>query len=294
MEKTASLSFTQVFKAYLVLIKPRIILGNVITAAAGLFLAAKGQIYGGLFLATLVGLSSIIASACIFNNYIDREADRKMSRTQRRTAATKLILPQNALLSAALLAVLGTLLLAFFVNFLTTGIALLGLFVYVVLYSFSKYRTTHATLIGTIAGAVPPVVGYSAVSASLDEGAFLLFLILTLWQMPHFFAIAIYRLEDYAKASIPVLPVKKGIFVTKVQMLLYLIAFIAASCLLTVFGYTGSLYLIAAILLGLAWLKICLKGFKCADDQLWARQMFRFSLIVITGLCLVVPFSIQA
>ncbi len=156
-----------------------------------------------------------------------------------------------------------------------------GFFFYVVMYSFWKYRSTYGTLVGSIAGALPPVIGYCAVSNQFDMGAFLLFAIMVLWQMPHFYAIAMFRLKDYAAASIPVLPVKKGMHVTKVHMLFYTIAFIPVSLSLILFGYTGYMYLAVISFVGLAWLYLCIKGFKVDNDVRWARSMFRFSLVVI-------------
>jgi len=180
---------------------------------------------------------------------------------------------------------LGTLLLAFYVNTLTTLIALCGFVIYVFAYSFMKYRSTHATLVGSIAGAVPPVVGYCAVSQHFDLGAVLLFFIIALWQMPHFYAIAIYRREEYAAASIPVLPVKEGIAKTKFQMVIYVAAYFIASVLPTLLGYTGMVYLSIAVFLGSVWLFLSLQGFKAKNDALWARKMFLFSLVIVTVLC---------
>lgn len=293
MERTLLPSFSYVTKSYCLLTKPRIIMGNVICTAGGLALASKGTIHLWLFLGTLLGLSFVIASACVFNNFIDREADKKMERTQDRALVKGSISAQNAIAFALALGLLGSAVLYQFTNLLTVGIAIFGFFVYVILYSYSKYYSMHGTLIGSVAGAVPPVVGYCAVSNRLDLGAGLFFLMMVLWQMPHFFAIAIYRLDDYAKASIPVLPVKKGVRTTKIQMLLYIIAFTCISALLTLCGYTGYAYLTAVILLGALWTWGSIQGFKCADDQVWARKMLRLSLIVITALCFVIPFSVN-
>jgi heme o synthase len=284
---------TYVTKTYYLLTKPRIIMGNIITTAAGFALASRGSIDLWLFLATFVGLSLVIASACVFNNYIDRDSDKKMTRTQNRALVRGLITPRSALLFALFLGLFGVSLLALCTHLLAAAIALFGFLVYVTLYSFLKYYSTYATLIGSIAGAVPPVVGYCAVSHRLDAGAWLFFMMVVLWQMPHFFAIAIYRIEDYIAASIPVLPIKKGIYATKIHMLLYIIAFTIVSLSLTLFDYTGYLYLIVAASLGLAWLGLCMKGFTCANNGIWARKMFLFSLIVITALCFVIPFSLQ-
>jgi len=267
-------------------------MGNALTAAAGFALASKGFFDFWLFLATLEGLALVIASACVFNNYIDRELDGKMERTKNRALVRGLISPQRAIIFAIVLGLLGTLILALFTNLLTVVVALFGVFVYVVLYSFSKYRTIYGTLIGSIAGAIPPVVGYSAASGHFDAAALILFIMIAMWQMPHFFAIAIYRLKDYTGASIPLFPIKKGLLTTKIHMVLYITLFIAASVMLTILGYTGYAYLIVVVLLGITWLVLCIKGFKCKNDQRWARQMFIFSLVIVTALCVVIPFSI--
>lgn len=291
MEKISIPAFTYLTRTYCLLTKPGIIFGNVITTVGGFTLASKGKFNFWLFLATIIGLSLVIASACVFNNYIDRDLDKKMSRTKNRALALGLISEQRAIIFAIFLGLTGTLLLFLFTNLLTVSIALFGFFVYVILYSFSKYHSIHGTLIGSIAGAVPPVVGYCAVSNRFDLGALILFAMIALWQMPHFFAIAIYRLEDYAAASIPVLPIKKGIQVTKFHMMLYIAAFIAVSFLLTMFGYTGFSFLIVAAFLGFSWLGLSIKGFRCKDDKLWARKMFLFSLIIVMGLCIAIPFT---
>ncbi len=281
-------------KTHFLLTKPGIILGNAITAAGGFALASRKQFDLCLFLAVLVGLSLIIASACVLNNFIDRNSDEKMARTKHRALVTGAMTRQHAIKFSIILGLLGTFFLAVFSSLLATAIALFGFFVYVVLYSFSKYHTVHGTLIGSIAGAIPPVVGYCSVSHHIDFGAFLLFLMIAMWQMPHFFAIAIYRLEDYAKAAIPVLPIKRGIYTTKIQMLLYLIAFILTSFMLTAFNYTGRIYLIATALLGISWLWLCIKGFNCKNDHIWARKMFLFSLVTVTTLCFIIPLSPSA
>ncbi len=215
-----------------------------------------------------------------------------MTRTQSRALVKGLISVRNALIFAVVLGLLGTFILALFTNLLTTFIALAGFVVYVFWYSIWKYRTRHGTLIGSIAGAVPPVVGYCAVSGRVDACALIIFAIIVLWQMPHFYAIAIYRMGDYAAASIPVLPIVKGMHNTKVHMLLYVIAFTLAALMLFVFGYTGYAYLAVAALLGIAWLWLSIKGFKCANDKIWARKMFRFSLVTVTLLCAMISIDL--
>lgn len=278
---------------YYLLTKPGIILGNLITVAAGFLLASKGAIDFGLFIATLTGLVFIMASACVFNNYIDRYTDKKMERTKKRALAAGLISGRNAIAFAIFLGIIGNLILFLYTNPLTALIADAGFFVYVVLYSLWKCRTIYGTAIGSIAGAVPPVVGYCAVSNRFDLGALILFAMMVLWQMPHFFAIAMYHFDDYAAAGIPVLPVKRGMLKTKVRMVFYILGFILAAIMLTLFEYTGYLYLFVTMSIGLVWLGLCLMGFKSTNDQLWGRRMFHLSLLMIAAVCLAIPFDIR-
>jgi protoheme IX farnesyltransferase len=287
-------AYTFAIRSYSLLTKPGIMLGNAITVAGGYFLAARGEFSLWLFLASVVGLSLLIGSSCVFNNYIDRAADAKMARTKNRALATGSISVKSALLFAIVLGVLGLAFLGVYTNLLTVGIALFGFFVYVILYSFSKYYSMHGTLVGSIAGAVPPIVGYTAVSDQLDIGSFILFAILTLWQMPHFFAIAIFRQNDYAAASIPVLPIVKGMRTTKIHMLVYCVVFLAISPLLTVFGFTGYGYFALAVVLSLGWIGLALKGFSpLVNDLRWARKMFAYSLVVITSLSIAMMMDYQ-
>lgn len=278
-------------KTYYLLTKPGIIVGNLITTAGGFAMASKGQVDPWLFFMLFMGLGPVIASACVFNNYIDRYSDAKMSRTKNRPLVKKLIAPWKALLFGSLLGFFGIAILSLFTNFFAMAIAVIGLFIYVVLYSLLKSRSLYATLVGSISGAIPPVVGYSAVTHSFDTGAALLFAILVLWQMPHFFAIAIYRFDDYLAASIPVLPIMKGAQAAKIQMLFYCCAFLGAALLLFSLGYVGKTYALVALVLGSAWIWLCLKGFRVNDDRLWARNMFRLSLLIITAFSLMISID---
>ncbi|MDP1834708.1 MAG: heme o synthase [Chlamydiales bacterium] len=277
---------------YYLLTKPGIVMGNLVTFAAGFLLAAKGVIDFGLFLATLIGLALIMASACVFNNYIDRKIDKKMSRTKDRALVTGLISSRHAILFAIGLAIVGNIILLEYTNLLTVGITSVGFFVYVVLYSLWKCHTIYGTAIGSIAGAVPPVVGYCAVSNNFDMGALILFTMMVLWQMPHFFAIAMYHYDDYVAAGVPVLPIKKGALRAKIHMVLYVIGFVAAAMMLTLFNYTGFVYLAVVAVLGIAWLRLTIQGFKSHDDKLWGFHMFRLSLVMIGAVCIVIPFDI--
>ncbi len=276
---------------YYLLTKPGIILGNLVTVTAGFLLATNGSFDFKSFFATLIGLTFIIASACVFNNYIDCQIDKKMKRTKNRPLVTGLISGRHAIAFAIILGILGNIVLFSWTNLLAVLAADVGFFIYVVLYSFWKYHTIYGTAIGSLAGAVPPVVGYLAASGRFDAGAFILFAMLLLWQMPHFFSIAIYHLEDYTLAGIPVLPVIKGIPRTKVHMALYIIGFIAASLMLTFLNYTGYIYLIVTTVIGFVWLGLGLKGFLCANNTLWGRDMFRVSLLMISAICLAIFFD---
>jgi protoheme IX farnesyltransferase len=290
MVKESPFAFS--FRNYSLLTKPRIIMGNVITAGAGFALASHRQFQLETFLLMLVGISLVIASSCVYNNYIDRHKDKMMERTKNRPLAKGTISEKAALIFATLLIITGSAIFAIGVNLLAMVSVLVGFGIYVFLYSFSKYQTIHGTLIGSVAGAMPPVVGYTSASGHLDGAALLLFLIVALWQMPHFYAISIRRLHDYRSAKVPILPIKKGMLKTKLQMFFYIMAFTIATLMLTAFDYTGYLFMAIASILGIAWLVLCIRGLKTCDDQAWAKQMFRFSLIVIMGISFAIPFSL--
>lgn len=262
------------------LTKPGIIRGNAITATGGFFLAANGEFNPVLFVAMLLGLSCIVASGCVLNNIVDRKIDSRMKRTKRRAIVTGAISRRQALVFAIGLGFAGAAILFYFTNFLTLTLALLGHFMYVVVYGIAKRRTVHGTLVGSIPGAVPPVVGYVAITGALDVVAGLLFLILVFWQMPHFFAIAMFRSKDYAAASIPVLPLVAGSATTKKHILLYIAAFICGVAALTLVGATGYIYIAVMLLTGLWWLRLGFKGYN-ADEIIWAKKMFGASLVVI-------------
>jgi len=279
-------------KAYYYLTKPGIIYGNAMVAIAGFFLASKSHFDFKLFLAMLFGLSFIIASACVFNNMFDYDIDSKMDRTKNRAMVTGKISKTRAAVFATILLILGIIALHHHVNQTALLTALLGFLIYTLVYTPLKHRTVHATLVGAIAGATPPVVGYTAVTNQVDTAAILLFLILIVWQMPHFYAIAIRRLNEYKAASIPVLPAVKGIRFTKISMLIYIVLFVIATSLLYFYKYTGKIYFIVMLLLGLDWLINSIRGFKQnVDNQAWAKKIFFFSLIVLLIFSITISFS---
>lgn len=271
---------------YYRLTKPERTYANVMTAGAGFLLAAKWHVHVGLLLALIVGMSMLVASACVLNNYIDRDLDMRMPRTKKRALPKGEVPALHALVFSALLGVVGVLLLAVYVNWLVLVLGLVAYFDYIVLYGISKRRSVHGTLIGTVSGSIPMVGGYCAVTGRIDAGAIILYATMTFWQMAHFFAIAVYRMKDYAAGGIPVLPIKKGVHRTKVQIMLYAAAFTIAAVALTVFGYTGYIYAAIMALVGVVWLWRGWRGFKVKDDVVWARMMFLFSLKALLVLSL--------
>jgi heme o synthase len=276
-----------VAKRYYWLTKPGIVFSNTIAAMAGFFLASglTGQLNLILFLALVLGIVFVIGAACVLNNYIDRDIDRKMKRTSWRATATGKITKKAVYIFASVLGVIGFGVLALFTNILTIGLVVLAFFSYVVVYGAAKRKTIHSTLIGTVPGAIPPVAGYVAVTGAFDVAALLIFLIMVCWQMPHFYAIGMRRRDDYAAAKIPVMPVVKGMRATKIQILFYVSGFILFNILLVAFGYVGYVYLVVMSGLGIVWLVKGMRGFKVDDDQKWAKRMFSFSLVVLLSLC---------
>lgn len=260
-------------------------------AAAGYFLASKWEIHALVLFGTLIGVALVVASACVFNNYIDRSVDKNMARTKNRALVTGKITGRSALFYAIVLGILGFLLLALTTNLLTVVIGIIAIIFYVILYGVAKRWSVHGTVVGSIAGALPPVAGYVAVSNTIDGAAVLLGLIWIFWQMPHFYAIAMYRSKDYAKAGIPVLPVKEGMVAAKRQIILYVIAFILVTLLMSVSGYTGILYAIVMAIVSIGWLAIGFKGFKKVENVKWARTMFFYSLVVMIVLCIMLSIG---
>ena len=272
-------------KQYLQVTKPGIIFGNLISVIGGFLLAAKGSIDFPLFLATLVGVSLVVASGCVFNNFIDRDIDRIMERTKNRALVKGLIPPKTTLVYATILGIVGFALLYIGANPLAMWLAVMGFVIYVGVYSlYMKRNSVYGTLIGSLSGAAPPVIGYCAVSGQFDTGALILLLIFSLWQMPHSYAIAIFRFKDYQAAGIPVLPVVKGISVAKHHITVYILAFMIATLMLTLSGYAGYKYLIVAGAVSVWWLGMALKGYKAENDVVWARKLFGFSIVTIMSL----------
>ncbi|HYH36154.1 MAG TPA: heme o synthase [Candidatus Saccharimonadales bacterium] len=268
-------------RAYYWLAKPGIVYGNALTLIGGFLFAAEWDIDPGLFLATVGGTCLVMASSCVFNNYIDRNIDKKMARTKWRATANGKVSGGAALIYGTILGVLGFGTLLLWTNALTALIGVIAFIDYVALYGWLKRRSFHGTLAGTIAGSAPPVAGYCAVTGRFDLGALIIFLIMLCWQMTHFYAIAIRRSKDYKAAGIPVLPLVKGVRHTKIQMILYTIGFILGIIWLTAAGYAGDIFLVVMVAFGVMWLRRGLTSFNIKDNVLWAKQMFMFSLVVL-------------
>lgn len=278
-EQTQSL-----IKDFLALIKIGIVNSNMITTFTGLFLAI--QLSGGHFLRnldilffTLGGSGLIIAGSAALNNLIDRDIDPVMSRTKSRPTVTGRFKAPAVLTLALTFIVIGEVLL--FSASIAAGLwGLAGIFSYVVLYSmWSKRRHVSNTIVGSISGAIPPLIGYAAFEPTLGVGAWALFLIMFIWQPAHFYALAMRRTEEYRAANIPMLPVVKGFARTKKSILGWVLLLFPLPFLL---ADLGTIFLILATMLNVGWLYLALRGFKAKDDLKWATSMFVYSLNYMT------------
>lgn len=275
---------TGTWKDFITLTKTGIVTSNLMTVFLGIWLAAK---FNGLSLIdnvvpiilALVGATLVLAGATSLNNYIDRDIDKIMPRTKDRPSAAGRIPEKQVLFVGLALAFAGTaLLLAIEVMAAVWG--LIGLVFYIFFYSlWTKRTTTFNTAVGAVSGAVPPMIGWAAIDPGLHPVAWVLFIMLFLWQMPHFFAVGMKRCEDYRAAGIPMLPVVAGFAVTKRQMVIYTGALIPVSLFLYPLG---PVYTAGALILGFGWLAYGLRGFKMKDDLKWAHGMFVFSLNYLT------------
>ena len=278
-------------RIYYRITKPGSIYGNLITTIGGFLYGSILHIHTVPLLGIMLGTSLVIASGCVFNNFLDRDIDKHMKRTQKRATVTGVISPRATLLYGAVLGVLGLLTLGIFTNALSTMIGAFGLVSYAIVYTYFKRHTVHGTLIGAIPGALPPLAGYTAATNQLDISAWLLFIILVMWQMVHFYAISIYRLKDYTEAKIPLMSVIYGVQATKLQMALYSCGFMAAVVSLAYFSYAGLLYLAIMLPLSLWWLAIIFIGLWTADSNAWARKVFFMSLILLPAFSLALALN---
>lgn len=266
------------------LIKIGIVNSNVMTTFTGLWLAiyftgsSLTNHWDTLFL-TLFGSALVIAGGCIINNWYDVDIDVKMNRTINRPTVTGIFSLRTVLISGIVTTIIGLVLLA-----LTTIEAaifgFIGWFVYIVLYTmWSKRKTTLNTIVGSISGAMPPLIGWAAVYPEFHIVPLTIFLIMLIWQMPHFLALAMKKVEDYKTANIPMLPVVHGFEMTKRQIVIY------TACLLPLPFFLislGNVFVIVATLLNVGWLILGFRGFFMKDDMKWANIMFIYSLNYLT------------
>ena len=272
------------WQAYLALCKLRVVGAIVFTAVIGMFLAVPGLPPLLTVLAASLGIGLAAASAAALNHVYDREIDRKMGRTEDRPLPRAQLTPQDANRFALLLGLLSMLLLSLLVNPLTAGLTFVSLMGYAVIYTrYLKRVTTQNIVIGGAAGAAPPVLGWCAVTGSVDPHALLLFLLIFIWTPPHFWPLALAKKDEYRLADMPMLPVIYGDDVTKLHILLYTILLFLASLLPFLTGMSGLVYLTAALPLGTVFLVFAVR-LKRAQDNKLAMRTFGYSLFYLAGL----------
>lgn len=269
--------------------KPRIALLVLITTFTGMWLAGNGAVSLDLAFITLLGTGLASAASGAFNNYVDREVDKHMARTRTRALPSSRLHPQQALWLGGTLSISSFILLYYFVNPLTAYLAVSTIFFYVVIYTIWLKRTSPlCTEIGGIAGALPPVIGWAAVSNSIGWPAVVMFLIMFIWQPPHFWALALLRADEYRAANLPMLPVVSGKDVTKTRMLLYTIVLIPASTAMYWLGLTGISYLVGALILGAIYLTLTINFTRKAITHQSTRKLFAYSIVYLTGLFILI------
>lgn len=275
--------------------KPGIVRMAVITTAGGLWLAPATEDAAktpALIIAALLGSALAVCSANVFNMVLERESDQLMPRTKRRPVAAGRISVGTAVRFASLLGVLSLAVLGLWVNLLTAGLAAFAIFSYVLIYTPLKFRTPAALVVGAVPGAVPPLLGWTAVRDQVDVAGLVLFGILTVWQIPHFIAIALYRKEEYRRAGIKVITAERGDLLAKLHASLWAVALIPISMALTPLGVAGPGYFVAAFVLGLAYFVYGLTGLRAGADNRWARKYFFASLIYLPALTLALVLDV--
>jgi protoheme IX farnesyltransferase len=268
----------ELWRRYLELTKPKVITLITFTAIVGTLLASPGFPPLGALLWGNLGIALAAACAATLNHVLDRRIDEQMARTRARPLPTGQLSERQALLFAAILGVSAMAILAFLVNLLTATLTFLSLIGYAVIYTvWLKRATSQNIVIGGAAGAAPPVLGWAAVTDSIDPNALLLFLIIFVWTPPHFWALAIARRDDYARAGIPMLPVTHGVAYTRLQVLLYTVLLTVVTLMPYLTRMSGLLYLAAALVLNAGFLYYALALKITARAELPMR-VFRFSV----------------
>ena len=269
---------------YLELTKPRVVALMILTSCIGMLLSVPGMVPLDTVVLGNIGIAFCAGAAAVINHVVDRKIDIKMARTLNRPVARGRVQPYQALLFSAILGVAGMAILLVFINALTAWLTLASLFGYAVVYtSYLKRATPQNIVIGGLAGAVPPLLGWTAVTGEIHGHALLLVLIIFSWTPPHFWALAVHRKDEYAKAEIPMLPVTHGEKYTKLNILLYTIIMILVTLLPFATGMSGWLYLCGALILGagfLYWAIVMMIG-KQLDAGM---DTFRYSIIYLMAL----------
>ncbi|MGC1182279.1 heme o synthase [Legionella sp.] len=266
---------------YVELCKPRVVMLMLLTVLVGMYLAAPGWINLSLLAASLLGIGLCAGSAAAINHVVDRRIDSIMARTKKRPIAHGRVSVVQASWFALIMGVLGLAFLIVFVNKLTALLTFFTLIGYAAIYTgYLKRATPQNIVIGGLAGATPPLLGWTAVTNQLDPNALLLVLIIFTWTPPHFWALAIYRHEEYQHAEIPMLPVTHGIQFTKLNVYLYTILLLVVSTLPFIVGMSGLFYLMGALFLGIRFLFWTHKLYR-TDKAAVAMQTFRFSIVYL-------------
>jgi heme o synthase len=275
---------------YVPLMKPRLVSMVLLSAFAGFYLGSRASINVRSIFFTLLATAFVAAGAMALNQFLERRTDAMMVRTQNRPIPSGRLIPLKAFVFGSLISIIGFALFAFFVNGTSLFLALLTWGSYLFVYTPLKSRTSLSTIAGAIPGALPPMIGWAGASGEIHFHAFLLFMIIFFWQMPHFLAIAwIYR-DDYARAAQPVLSVldREGSFVAR-QMILNVCALMPVSLLPTIFGLTGKVYFFGAFLLGLSFAGVIIFAASSLDQR--ARLVLRSSIIYLALLLAFMIFN---
>ncbi|MBU6248172.1 MAG: heme o synthase [Xanthomonadaceae bacterium] len=272
------------FREYLQLTKPRVVALLVFCAVIGMFLAVPGlPPWRALVFGTL-GIWMASGSAAAFNHLIDERIDKLMARTARRPLATGALSVRQVLVFAVLLGIASMLVLGLLVNTLTAVLTFGGLIGYALVYTaYLKRATPQNIVIGGLAGAIPPVLGWTAVTGHLHAFALQLCLIIFVWTPPHFWALAIFRREDYARAQVPMLPVTHGVSYTRWHVLLYTVLLVVVTLLPAFTGYTGLVYLGGAVVLDVVFLYYAIRLMN-PPDEYFAMRVFHYSIVYLMAL----------
>ena len=272
------------WRDYLALCKPKIVGLIVFTAVVGMLLATPALVSFPLFIAATLGIGLAAASAATINHVVDQKIDALMARTQKRPLPRGNLSTRAAMVFASILCVVSMLILGLWVNLLTALLTFVSLIGYGVIYSmFLKRATPQNIVIGGAAGAAPPVLGWTAVSNSLDPHALLLFLIIFAWTPPHFWALAIARRKDYENADVPMLPVTHGLAFTRLHILLYTLLLFIVSLLPYLTGMSGITYLFGAVALGGGFLYFTIRLLR-TNEEAMAMRTFSYSIWYLTGI----------